>query len=49
MMRIILYTGKGGVGKTSISAKNSNSKCETRIKTLVMSTDPAHSLEIHLV
>ena len=44
MMRIILYTGKGGVGKTSISAKNSNSKCETRIKTLVMSTDPAHSL-----
>ncbi|MGR6002591.1 ArsA-related P-loop ATPase [Bacillus cereus] len=31
-MRIILYTGKGGVGKTSISASNSNSKRKTWIK-----------------
>ncbi|WP_197430991.1 ArsA family ATPase [Anoxybacillus sp. P3H1B] len=44
MMRIILYTGKGGVGKTSISAATAIQSAKKGFKTLVMSTDPAHSL-----
>ncbi|MFI8707805.1 ArsA family ATPase [Bacillus sp. NPDC077411] len=44
MMRIILYTGKGGVGKTSISAATAIQSAKQGLKTLVMSTDPAHSL-----
>ena len=43
-MRIILYTGKGGVGKTSISAATACSIASSGKKVLVMSTDPAHSL-----
>lgn len=43
-MRIILYTGKGGVGKTSISAATALLCAELGYKTLVISTDPAHSL-----
>lgn len=43
-MRIILYTGKGGVGKTSISAATACSIASNGQKVLVMSTDPAHSL-----
>ncbi|MEH6888815.1 ArsA family ATPase [Bacillus sp. JJ864] len=43
-MRIILYTGKGGVGKTSISAATAMQSAKQGLKTLVMSTDPAHSL-----
>ncbi len=43
-MRIVLYTGKGGVGKTSISAATGILCAELGYKTLVMSTDPAHSL-----
>lgn len=43
-MRIILYTGKGGVGKTSISAATACSIASNGKKVLVMSTDPAHSL-----
>ncbi|MBA4537891.1 ArsA family ATPase [Bacillus aquiflavi] len=43
-MRIILYTGKGGVGKTSISAATAIKSAQQGLKTLVMSTDPAHSL-----
>ena len=43
-MRIILYTGKGGVGKTSISAATAIRCGELGYKTLVMSTDAAHSL-----
>ncbi len=42
MMRIILYTGKGGVGKTSISAATAIQSAKQGLKTLVMSTDPAH-------
>jgi arsenite-transporting ATPase len=44
MMRIILYTGKGGVGKTTISAATAVRCAELGHKTIVMSTDPAHSL-----
>lgn len=42
--RIILFTGKGGVGKTTISAATALCAAEMGYKTLVMSTDPAHSL-----
>lgn len=43
-MRIILYTGKGGVGKTSIAAATALKSAENGLKTLVVSTDAAHSL-----
>jgi len=43
-MRIILYTGKGGVGKTSVAAATALQASEMGYKTVVMSTDPAHSL-----
>ena len=44
MMRIILYTGKGGVGKTSIAASSAVQSAKNGKKTLVVSTDRAHSL-----
>ncbi|MCD6452109.1 MAG: ArsA family ATPase [Acidobacteria bacterium] len=43
-MRIIFYTGKGGVGKTTIAAATGMRLAELGYKTLVMSTDSAHSL-----
>lgn len=43
-MRIILYTGKGGVGKTTVAAATALRCAELGHKTLVVSTDPAHSL-----
>jgi len=43
-MRIILYTGKGGVGKTSIAAATAVRSARDGRKTLVVSTDAAHSL-----
>lgn len=43
-MRIILYTGKGGVGKTTVSAATAVRTARLGYRTLVMSTDPAHSL-----
>jgi arsenite-transporting ATPase len=43
-MRIILYTGKGGVGKTSVAAATAVKSARKGLKTLVVSTDPAHSL-----
>ncbi len=43
-MRIQLFTGKGGVGKTTIAAATALTAAERGIKTLVISTDPAHSL-----
>ncbi len=42
--RILLYAGKGGVGKTSIAAATGVVVSQTGLKTLVMSLDPAHSL-----
>ena len=44
MMRIILYTGKGGVGKTSIAAASALRAAELGYKTIILSTDAAHSL-----
>jgi arsenite-transporting ATPase len=43
-MRIILYTGKGGVGKTTVAAATALSSAGLGHRTLVISTDPAHSL-----
>jgi arsenite-transporting ATPase len=42
--RIILYSGKGGVGKTSLSAATAVRAAELGQRTLVVSTDSAHSL-----
>ncbi len=43
-MRIILFTGKGGVGKTTVAAATALKASLQGYKTLVISTDPAHSL-----
>lgn len=43
-MRVIVHTGKGGTGKTSISAATALRCSELGMKTLVISTDTAHSL-----
>ena len=43
-MRTILYTGKGGVGRTSVAAATAVKAAGSGKKVLVMSTDPAHSL-----
>jgi len=43
-MRIILYTGKGGVGKTSVAAATAMRCAELGYRTIVLSTDAAHSL-----
>src|ERR1700756_4006712 len=42
--RTILYTGKGGVGKTSVAACTARACAQGGLRTLVISTDPAHSL-----
>ena len=43
-MRVIIYTGKGGVGKTSMACASACKIAESGKKVLIMSTDPAHSL-----
>jgi arsenite/tail-anchored protein-transporting ATPase len=43
-MRILLFSGKGGVGKTSIAAATGLQLSRLGYTTLVMSVDPAHSL-----
>jgi len=43
-MRILMYTGKGGVGKTSVSAATALRAADMGYRTVVLSTDPAHSL-----
>lgn len=43
-MRIILFTGKGGVGKTTVAAATAIKAAKGGLKTLIISTDPAHSL-----
>ena len=43
-MRILLYSGKGGVGKTSVAGATAVHLAESGKRTLIMSVDPAHSL-----
>jgi arsenite/tail-anchored protein-transporting ATPase len=43
-VRILLFTGKGGVGKTTVAAATAVRAAAAGRRTLVMSTDPAHSL-----
>jgi len=44
-MRILLFSGKGAVGKTSLAAATGLQLANLGRRTLVMSVDPAHSLE----
>ena len=50
--RILLFTGKGGVGKTTVAAATALRCADQGLRTIVLSTDPAHSLadafEAHL-
>ena len=43
-MRVLLVTGKGGVGKSTVAAATALRAADMGYRTLVMSTDPAHSL-----
>lgn len=43
-MRVILFTGKGGVGKTTSAAATALRCADQGLRTVVLSTDPAHSL-----
>lgn len=43
-MRVILFTGKGGVGKTTVASATALRISASGKKTLLMSTDPAHSV-----
>lgn len=51
-MRIVLVTGKGGVGKTTVAAATALAAADSGHRVLVTSTDPAHSLadalDVHL-
>lgn len=42
--RVLLFTGKGGVGKTTTSAATALACADAGLRTVVLSTDPAHSL-----
>src|SRR5207245_2937853 len=42
--RVLLFTGKGGVGKTSVAAATALRCADSGLRTLVLSTDTAHSL-----
>ncbi|HVX53461.1 ArsA family ATPase [Nocardioides sp.] len=43
-MRILMFTGKGGVGKSTVAAATAALSARRGLRTLVMSTDAAHSL-----
>jgi arsenite-transporting ATPase len=43
-VRILLFTGKGGVGKSTVAAATAALAADSGRRTLVLSTDPAHSL-----
>lgn len=43
-VRTLLFTGKGGVGKTTVAAATALRAADAGLRTMVLSTDPAHSL-----
>jgi anion-transporting ArsA/GET3 family ATPase len=43
-MRLLLFSGKGGVGKSSVAAATGIRLAQMGYRTMVMSVDPAHSL-----
>jgi arsenite-transporting ATPase len=43
-MRVLLFTGKGGVGKTTVAAATAVQAAAAGARTIICSTDPAHSL-----
>ena len=43
-VRLVLYTGKGGVGKTTTAAATAICAAERGVRTLIVSSDVAHSL-----
>ncbi len=43
-MRLLFFSGKGGVGKSSLAAATGLRLAELGYRTLIMSVDPAHSL-----
>jgi arsenite/tail-anchored protein-transporting ATPase len=43
-VRILLFTGKGGVGKTTVAAATATRAAQSGQRTIIISTDPAHSL-----
>ena len=42
--RVLLFTGKGGVGKSTLCSASAVAAAELGMRTLVISTDPAHSV-----
>jgi arsenite/tail-anchored protein-transporting ATPase len=44
-MRLIIYTGKGGTGKTVTSCSTAINLADRKYKTLIVSSDPAHTLD----
>jgi arsenite-transporting ATPase len=44
-MRLIVYTGKGGTGKTVTSCSTAIKLADRKYKTLIVSSDPAHTLD----
>ena len=44
LMRLLIYTGKGGTGKTVISCSTAIKLAEKKYNTLIISSDPAHTL-----
>jgi arsenite-transporting ATPase len=43
-LRVVLFTGKGGVGKTTTAAASALRCADQGLRTVILSTDPAHSL-----
>lgn len=43
--KLFLYTGKGGVGKTTVSCSTAVDFSNKKIKTILVSSDPAHSTD----
>ena len=43
-MRVLLYSGKGGVGRTTVAAATAVRSAELGYRTIMLSTDAAHSL-----